>query len=136
MPYSLIISDGCLIALAKSADSVMNEESLIQFFASWYRVAKHHPVILACLQSTIPNNDDATFMIERKAALKVARAFKKVKYMDNPVAVKNARITASRDQWLRQQEKANAETKTGVKKLADTEKKEKKKADKARERNQ
>ena len=136
MPHSLIMSDGCLIALAKSAESVMNEKSLIQFLAPWYGVAKHHPAILACLQSTISSNDITTSKIKRKAALKAARASKKVKYMDNPVAAENARITVLRNQWLIQRGKANAKTKARVKKLADTEKKEKEKADKARERNQ
>lgn len=49
MFYSLIISNAYIIALLKNSDLVMNKKSLIQFLAFWYRVAKHHPTIFACL---------------------------------------------------------------------------------------
>lgn len=97
MPHSLIMSDNCLLAIAKSADLLMDEESLIQFLVPWYGVEKHHLPISACLQSTIPSNDHATSKIKQKAALKAARASKKVKYLDDPVAAEAARITALRD---------------------------------------
>lgn len=50
--------------------------------------------------------------------------------MDYLVATKNTKITALRDQWLIYQGKANVETKTRVKKLADIKKKEKNNVDK------
>lgn len=136
MPYSLIISDNCLFAIAKSANLLMNEDALIQFLILWYGVEKYHLAILAYLQSIIPSNDNATSRIEQKTALKAARASKKVKFLDDPVVAETAKITVLRDQWLIQQKKVNTETKAWIKKAVDVEKKEKNKADKAREKNQ
>ena len=136
MPHSLIMSDNCLFAIAKSADLLMNKEALIQFLVFWYRVENHHLAILAYLQSTFPSNNDGISRIKWKAALKAARVSKKVKFLDDPIVTKTAKITALRDQWLIQWGKANTETKIWIKKVVDAEKKKKEKADKAREKNQ
>lgn len=61
-------------------------------------MAKHYPAILACLQSIISSNDNATSKIKWKATLKAAQASKKDKYIDDLVAAENAKITALRDQ--------------------------------------
>lgn len=136
MLYSLIISDNCLLALAKNAAILIDLESLIQFLSPWYGMEKHHLDILACLQSILPSNTNATFKLEQKTALKVAQASKKMKYIDDPVVAEAAKITAMRDQWLVQQGKAKAETKACLKKAADGEKKEREKADKAKKKSQ
>lgn len=94
MLHSLIIFDGWLIAFTKNANLVINEERFIQLLAPWYGIVKYYFAILACLQSTICNNNNATSMIKQKAALKAAQASKKVKYMDNSLIAKNVKITA------------------------------------------
>lgn len=136
MPHSLIMSDNCLLALAKNADLFVDAESLIQFLVPWYGMKKHHVGILECLQSIRSGNNDAGSRLERKAALQSARTSKKIKYMDDPVIAEAARITALRDQQLIQRGKPSAGTKARIKKAAEVEKKEKEKADKAREKNQ
>lgn len=130
------MSDNCLLALAKNAAVLVDSESLIQFLSPWYGMEKHHLGILACLQSTLPSNTGAASKLERKAALKAARASKKIKYMDDPVVAEAAKITAMRDQWLVQRGKATAETKARLKKAADAEKNEREKADKVKEKSQ
>ena len=121
-----------MIALAKNANQIINEESLIQFFAPWYRVAKYHPTILAYYQSTSSRNNDVIFKIKQKATLKAVQVSKKIKYINDPIANENTRITVLRNQQLIYQGKANIETKIQVKKLVNAEKKEKEKSNKAK----
>lgn len=56
--------------------------------------------------------------------------------MDDSVVAEAAKIIAMRDQWLVQRGKATAKTKTHLKKVIDAEKKERKKANKAKEKSQ
>ena len=92
-PNSLIMSNTCLVALAKNADSLHDEQKLVQFLKPWYGVDQHRVEILACLKiypaEKPPDNLESTATLvprsDRKEALKAARASKKVKYMDDPV---------------------------------------------------
>lgn len=129
------MSDSCLLVIAKNADLLMNKEAFIQFLILWYGVEKHYLVILAYLQITFPSNDNAISRIKREATLKAAQASKKVKFFDDSVTAETIRIIALGDQWLIQRRKDNAETKARIKKAANIEKKEKEKANKAREKN-
>lgn len=95
---------------------------------------KHYVGILVCLQNTFSSNTNATFKLEQKAALKAARAFKKMKYIDELIVAEAVKITAIKDQWLVQWGKATAETKACLKKAADIEKKEREKFNKAKEK--
>lgn len=136
MSHSLIMSDNCPLALAKNANDLVDLESLIPFLVPWYGIDKHHPGILACLQSTLPSSPNVPSKLERKAVLTAARTSKKIKYMDDPVVAKAAKITAMRDHWLVQWGKATTEMKARLKKATEGEKKEREKADKAREKSQ
>ena len=49
MPYNLIISDNCLLTLAKNAAVLINLKSFIQFLSPWYKMEKHHWGILVYL---------------------------------------------------------------------------------------
>lgn len=95
MPPSLILSDDCLAALAKSGSTLTDSDSFIKFLEPWYGLNKHYTEILACLESTTSSTS-----VNQKAALKAARASKKIKFMDNPAITEAAKITALRDQWL------------------------------------
>lgn len=57
-----------------------------------------------------------------------------MKYIDDSVVVKVAKITAIKNQWLNQQAKAIAETKPCLKKTTNTEKRKRKKADKTKKK--
>lgn len=76
MPDGLVMPDIYLLTLAKDAGSIVDLESLIKFLKPWYGVEKHHVEIFACLQST-PDVDASSFRLDRKAALKAAKASKK-----------------------------------------------------------
>lgn len=134
--HSLIMLNNCLLTLAKNAIDLIDSESLIQFLVPWYRMEKHHLGILVCLQNTFPSSPNIAFKLERKAVLKAVQASKKIKYMDDPVIAKAAKITTMKDQWLVQQGKATAETKAQLKKAIKGEKKEREKADKVRGKSQ
>lgn len=137
MSHSLIMSDNCLLILAKNAVVLIDSESLIQFLTPWYRMEKYHLDILACLQSTLlSNTDTASSKLKQKAALKATWVSKQIKYMDDPVVTETAKIIAMRNQWLVEQGKVIVETKTRLKKAIDAEKKEREKADKAKEKSQ
>ena len=71
---------------------------------------------------------------KRKATLKAFRTAKKLKYMDDPLVAKEARITALRDHWLIARGKPTPETKAQIKKAADAEKKLVEKLDKVRKK--
>lgn len=140
------MSDACLAALAKNADSLHDNQTLVKFLEPGYGVDQHRIEILACLRTypaeKPPDNLESTSNYtlvpwsDRKETLKAARASKKVKYMDDPVIAGAARITALRDQWLIQRGKPNAATKARMKKAADVEKKEQEKQAKAKEKGQ
>lgn len=78
----------------------------------------------------------SSFRLDQKAALKAARASKKIKYMDDLVVAEAAQITGLRDQWLIQRGKPTAETKARIRKAAKAEKKEQEKINKAKVKNQ
>lgn len=98
MFHSLIMLDNCLFALAKNPNTLINLISIIQFLVLWYRIKKHYLGILAYLQSIIPINNDATFKLKWKTALKATQASIKMKYIDDLVVAKAAKITALRNQ--------------------------------------
>lgn len=98
-PDGLIMSDTWLIALAKNAEHLLDEQALIQFLELWYGVDKYRLEILDCLK-TVPsekppaNTGSASSLVlvprsDRKEALKDARASTKAKYMDDPVVARH-----------------------------------------------
>lgn len=96
MPVSIIMSDICLMAIAKNANILIIVDSMLQFLEPWSGVKKHHIEFLACLSTATNIQDPASFsqQSDQKAALVAAKASKKVKYMDNPVIAKAAKMTA------------------------------------------
>lgn len=93
MLHSLIMSNNCLLALAKNATVFVDSESFIQFLSPWYRMEKHHLGVLACLQNTLPSNTNAISKLKQKAA----QISKKIKYIDNLLVAEATKITAMKD---------------------------------------
>lgn len=139
MSNSLLIPDTCLVVLAKLR-RLMDLDQLIEFLRLWTRVAKHANSILFCLQKNSFLIPDLDFLLnpptkaQRKATLKVFQTSKKLKYIDDPLVVKEACITALRDHWFIAYSKLTLETKAWIKKAADGEKKLVEKQDKVCEK--
>lgn len=86
------MSNDCLAVLAKSRSIFIDFNFFIKFLASWYGFDKHCTEILTYLNIT------ALFtLVNQKAALKAAQASKKIKFIDDLIIAKAARITALRD---------------------------------------
>lgn len=139
MSNSLLMSDTYLVALAKLR-RLIDLDQLIEFLKPWTRMAKHANSILLCLQKNsflIPGLDfllNPPTKAQRKATLKVFQTSQKLKYIDDPLVVKEACITALRDHWFIACSKPTLETKARIKKVADAEKKLVEKQDKVYEK--
>lgn len=122
MPDSAIMSETCLMALAKQGELLQDRISLVDFLKPWYGMEDHADEILKCIQKNSSYSTDALPKSERKATLKAAKTSKKLKYMDDPAIEEEASMTALRDQWLIERGKAGPATKARVKKTATAEK--------------
>lgn len=60
----------------------------------------HHPGIWTYLQSTLSSNINIASKLNQKAALKAVWTFKKIKYIDDPIVAKVAKITVIKNQLL------------------------------------
>lgn len=135
--------NSCLIVLSKSGGFLQDYDALIDFLKPWCGVNRHASKILACLKSSsafLPGETEVDNFkpvlpskAKRKIMLKTLRESKKLGDLDNPVIANASRMTVLRDQWLLEQGKPSAETKTRLKKAAMSAKKEKEKQNKARE---
>lgn len=52
MPDNLILSDCCLLALAKDGELLQDESSLVDFLEPWHGTADFAEEILVCIQKT------------------------------------------------------------------------------------
>ena len=140
IPDTLLMSDECLVGLAKAADSLIDSidgSKIKEFLKPWYGLDKYAEELFICLcQSSITGEGLGPTRAARKDVLKLARASKKAKGLDDPVVAKKARITALRDQWLIKQNKSTPALKARLKKAEAAEKKEKARLDKNREKAQ
>lgn len=132
IPDTLLMSDACLVALAKAADGLLDcvdGSKVKEFLQPWYGLDNYaEDLFLVLSQSSSPTR------AARKDALKAARVSKKAKGLDHPEVAMEARITALRDQWLIKQNKFTPALKARLKKAEKAEKKEKAKMDKNREK--
>lgn len=138
MPPSLILSDTCLSALAKSGGNLLADIFLLkEFLKPWHGADRRLDEIFACLQQFSPSKESSVSLpsrAERKMVLEAARLSKKLKYMDDPTVAEAAELTALRDNWLIKIGKPSPATKLRIKQAADQAKKEKKQADKRHEK--
>lgn len=81
MPDSLVMSDDCLLALAKSGELLQDQASLLDFLKPWYGMAKHAEEILVCIQKTRSHSEypELPSKAEREAILKAERASTTIK---------------------------------------------------------
>lgn len=104
MPPSLILSDTCLSALAKSGGDLLADIFLLkEFLKPWHGADRHLDEIFECLQQSSPSKESSVSLpsrAERKMILQAARLSKKLKYMDDPAVAEAAKLTALRDSWL------------------------------------
>lgn len=70
MPYSLIMLNNYLLALAKNTMIFVDLKSFIQFLSPWYRIKKHHSNILVCLQNNLSSNTNIASKLDQKTTLK------------------------------------------------------------------
>lgn len=84
MPDNALMSDSCLLALAKDGGLLHDIPTLLQFLKPWsQRISTYADEILLCLQENSPLSNaplDPTIVqptkAERKAVLKAARTLK------------------------------------------------------------
>lgn len=143
MPDNALMSDSCLVALARDGGKLQDLPSLQQFLQPWsQRIASYAEEILLCLQKNstevLGTATDSSLIrptkTKRKAILKAARASKKLKYMDDPLVAEEAQAIALRDKWLIKKGNPPLDTKARMKKAADAEKKLAEKQTKAQEK--
>ncbi|MCJ1348467.1 hypothetical protein MMC31_006699 [Peltigera leucophlebia] len=151
MPNNALMSDSCLMALAKDGGQLQDLTSLQQFLQPWSRrIATYSEEILLCFQkNSAPQTLDSKASVaslpsdlsiirptktERKAILKATRASKKLKYMDDPLVAEEAHAIALRDTWLIEKGNPPPETKARMRKAVDAEKKLVEKQTKAQEK--
>lgn len=81
MPDSLVMSDDCLLALAKSRELLQDQASRLDFLKPWYGMAKHAEEILVCIQKTRSHSEhpELPSKAEREAILKAERASTTIK---------------------------------------------------------
>lgn len=94
IPDTLLMSDTCLLALVKNGNELDDESKIRNFLQLWPEVDKFATDILACLQQSTSNGQTILSKARKKAALQVAQAFKKAKFMDDPEVTTTARIQA------------------------------------------
>ena len=94
---SAIMSETCLVALAKQGKSLQDHTSFVDFLKPWYGMEEYVDEILKCIQENSSYLTDALPKSERKATLKAAKTSKKLKYMDDPTIEEEAGMTALRD---------------------------------------
>lgn len=131
MPDNALMSDSCLLALAKDGGLLHDIPTLLQFLKPWsQRISTYADEILLCLQKNSPLLNaplDPTIVqptkAERKATLKAARTSKKLKYIDDPLVAEQAWAVELRDKQLIEKGKAPPDTKARMKKAADAERK-------------
>lgn len=134
IPDTLLMSDACLLALVKNGNELDDESKIRDFLQPWPGIDKFATDILACLQRSTPNGQTIPSKAERNAALQVARASKKAKFMDDPEVAAAARIQTLQDQWLLKNNKMNWDLKARLKKAQDAEQKQQEKEAKSREK--
>lgn len=139
MPDTLLMSDLCLVDLAKRGEEFDDKAKLSAFLSQWLDLdAKCVDEIFACLcrSSSHGNPESLPTRAKRKAVLKAARISKKLKGMDDPVLAEASRITALRDQWMINNNKMNPALKARMKKAKEVEQKQQAQLDKTRQKAQ
>ena len=96
-----------MLAIANNADLLINKKAFLQFLLFWYRVKRYYFAILAYLQSIFLKNKNIISKNKQKTILKSAQAFKKIKFLNNLIIAKIAKIIALNNQKLIQQKKVN-----------------------------
>lgn len=76
MPDNLILSDCCLLALAKDGELLQDESSLVDFLEPWHGTADFAEEILVCIQKNSFHSEYPALpsKAEREAVLKATRA--------------------------------------------------------------
>lgn len=134
MPDTLLMTDTCLIALAKEGEALDNEEKMRKFLQPWPSPCRYFDEIFACIYRSSSHSDTIPKKSERKKALKAARASKTAKFMDDKEVFAAARIMALRDQWLLKHNKMTPDLKARLKKAKLAEQKHLAKHDENREK--
>lgn len=127
IPDTILMTDSCLVALAKGADDLQDETKLREFLQRWPQLSKYTSGILKCLHQSshkiATHGETVSTKAMRKEALRSAWASKKTKYMDDPKVAKAAEIEALRDQWLLKHNKITPALKARLKKAKAAEQK-------------
>lgn len=138
MPESLLMSDQCLLALAKEGEKLDERAKLQEFLRPWPDLEKYVDELFTCLCQSSSHGDSNTIpsKAQRREILKAARASKKIKFMDDPAIAEAAHITTMRDQWLISNNKTNPDLKARLKMAKEAERKQQAKLDKNRQKAQ
>lgn len=81
MPDSLLMTDTCLVALAKSGDSLLDdsETKLREFLRPWYGVEEYTAEILACLLQSSSHADSPPLKLKEKRLYELHEHLKRPK---------------------------------------------------------
>lgn len=97
MPDILLMSEQCLLDLAKQGEEFDEKDKLADFLHPWPDLNEFVDEIFDCLQGSSLQGRDLPTKAQRKSILKTAQASKKAKFMNDPRVAEVARIIELRD---------------------------------------
>lgn len=101
MPKSLLMSNQYFLCLKNKSKQLDKRTKLQNFLRLWPDFDKCVNEIFICILCKLNSNNDSNIIpskAQRREIFKTTCAFKKIKFMNNPVIAKSSHITKIRDQ--------------------------------------